>query len=106
MDYNRVFISGIVTREPEKFSTVKDKLILKLNIQVKDRKRSNFFNVILFNHLAEEFEKRIEKGDRIFIEGKLRYTKYTTRTGALKNKVEIIAENLHIIEKGGIINGE
>ncbi len=106
MDYNKVFISGTVTREPDKFSTVKDKLIIKLNIQVKDKNRLNYFNVILYNHLAEEFEKKIEKSDRIFIEGRLRYTKYTTKTGAIKSKVEIIAENLHIIEKGGKINGK
>ncbi len=104
MDYNKVFISGEIVREPEIFSTLNNRLILKFNLQVKDKKHFNFFNAILYGELAEKFKKNLKKGDKVFIEGKLRYTKYTTKVGAVKSKIEIIVENMHIIEKGGKIN--
>ncbi len=104
MDYNKVFISGIIVKEPEYFVTVNNQAVLKINIQVKDRKITNFFNVIVFGSLGEKFHKVLKKEDKIFVEGRLRYSRYQTKTGIIKSKVDIIADKLHIIkiiDKGG-----
>ena len=43
-----------------------------------------------------ELAQRIRKGDKIYVEGQLRYTNYTDRSGLSRTKAEIWAEKLEI----------
>ena len=106
MDFNKIFLSGRITREVEFFYTVNNQPILKFNIEVIDRKVHNFFNVVIFGELAEIAKKKLEKDRRVFIEGRLRFFKFKTTTGAIKNKIEIIADKIFLIDEGGFLDGK
>jgi single-strand DNA-binding protein len=105
MDINRVFISGTLTREPELSYTLSNKAICRMNIIVRDQNKINFFNVVVFGKLAEFCGNKLQKDSKIVIEGKLKFSTYTIKSGEKRRSVEIIAEKVHYIEKGGKIDG-
>ena len=105
MDFNKIFISGKITRDVEFYTTVTNQSILKFNIEVIDRKIHNFFNVVVFGQLADIAKKKLEKDKKVLVEGRLRYSKYKTKTGATKSKVEIIADKVFFIDEGGFLDG-
>ena len=106
MDFNKIFLYGKITRDVEFYYTVNNQKILKFNIEVIDRKVHNFFNVVIFGELAETAKKELQKDKRVFVEGRLRYSKYKTRTGAVKNRIEIIADKVFLIDEGGFLIGK
>ena len=106
MDFNKIFISGKITRDVEYYQTLNNQSILKFNIEVIDRKVHNFFNVVIFGQLAEASKKILKKNEKVFIEGRLRYSKYKTKTGAIKSNIEIIADKIFLLNEGGFINGK
>ncbi len=105
MDINRVFVSGTLTRDPELSYTLSNKAICRMNIIVREQSRINFFNVVVFGELAKFAGERLKKDSKIIIEGKLKFSTYTIKSGEKRRSVEIIAEKIHYIEKGGKIDG-
>ncbi len=99
MDINRVFISGTLTREPELSYTLSNNPVCRMNIIVRDNNRINFFNVVVFGKLAEFCGNKLKKDSKIVIEGKLKFSTYTIKSGEKRRSVEIIAEKVHHIEK-------
>ena len=105
MDINRVFISGTLTRDPEMFYTISKHPFLRMNLIVRQESRVNFFDVVVYGKLAEICNAKLKKESKIIIEGKLRFTRYTIKTGEKRNKVEIVGETIHFVEKGGKVDG-
>ncbi len=105
MDVNRVFISGCLTRDPELLYTISNQPLLRMNLIVRQQQRINFFDVVVYGKLAEFCKEKLKKDSKILVEGKLRFTRYTIASGEKRSKVEITGEIIHLIEKGGKING-
>lgn len=63
--------------------------------QVPDR--TDWHNVVLWRRLAEVVEKYVHKGDKLYIEGRLRYTTYDDKRGIRHNMTEIWAENMEML---------
>ena len=106
MDFNKIFLSGRITRDVEFYYTINNQAILKLNIEVIDKKVHNFFNVVVFGELAEFAKKKLKKDKKVFVEGRLRYSQYKTRSGALRSKIEVIADKIFLVDEGGFLNGK
>jgi single-strand DNA-binding protein len=47
--------------------------------------------------LAEVVEKYVHKGDKPYIEGRLRYTTYDDKQGQRRQQTEIWAENMEML---------
>ncbi len=63
----------------------------------KDGQRSTsteWHNIVLWRGLAELAEKYVQKGDPLYIEGKLHTRTWTDRDGNVKRTTEIVANNL------------
>lgn len=63
--------------------------------QVKD---TQWHNVVLFGRLAEIANQYVSKGSKLFIEGKVKYDKYTDKDGVEKNSTSVIAANLQMLD--------
>jgi single-strand DNA-binding protein len=63
--------------------------------QVPDR--TDWHNVILWRRLAEVVEKYVHKGDKLYIEGRVRYTTYDDKRGVRHNMTEIWADNMEML---------
>ena len=59
--------------------------------------RTEWHNVILWRRLAEIAERYMHKGDKIFVEGELRYRTYTDKKGINHQYVEVWASNLEML---------
>ena len=63
--------------------------------QVPDR--TDWHYIILWKRLAEIVEKYVHKGDKLYIEGRIRYTSYDDKQGKRRYQTEIWADNMEML---------
>ena len=63
--------------------------------QVPDR--TDWHTVLLWRKLAEIVEKYVHKGDKLYVEGRLRYTTWDDKQGQRHNATEIWADNMELL---------
>ena len=68
---------------------------LQNGTQVPDR--TEWHNVVLYRGLAKIAEKYVHKGDKLFIEGKIRNRSYGDQKGVKRYVTEIIADNMEML---------
>lgn len=68
---------------------------LQNGTQVPDR--TDWHNIVLWRRLAEVVEKYVHKGDKLYIEGRLRYTTYDDKRGVRHSVTEVWAENMEML---------
>jgi single-strand DNA-binding protein len=111
MSINRVVVSGNLTRDPELRATGSGMAILKLGLAVNDRRKNpqsgewedvpNFFDVTVFGQRGESLSRFLQKGSKVAIEGKLRWSQWETPDGDKRSKVEIIADDIEFMSSRG-----
>lgn len=106
MSINRVVISGNLTRDPELRATGSGMPVVKLGLAVNDRRKNsdgewedvpNYFDVVMFGQRADSITRFLSKGSKIAVEGKLRWSQWTTTDGDKRSKVEIIADDVEFM---------
>lgn len=68
--------------------------------------RTDWHHVILWRKLAEIVEQYVHKGDKLFIEGRIRYTAYDDKQGRKQYATEIWAENMEMLSPRSVSNTE
>lgn len=68
---------------------------LQNGTQVPDH--TDWHNVILWRRLAEIVEQYVHKGDKLYVEGRIRYSSYDDRQGQRRFKTEIWADNIELL---------
>lgn len=63
--------------------------------QVPDR--TDWHNIVLWKNLAKIAERYLHKGDKVFIEGKVRYRSYDDRKGQRQYITEVYADNMELL---------
>ena len=97
MSINRVNITGTLTRDPELRATAGGTQVLSFGVAVNDRRRNaqtgewedypNFVDCTMFGTRAEAVSRFLAKGNKVAIEGKLRYSSWE-RDGQRRSKLE------------------
>lgn len=59
--------------------------------------RTEWHNIVLWRGLAETAEKYVHKGDKLYIEGKIRSRSYDDQNGIKRYVVEIFADNMEML---------
>lgn len=59
--------------------------------------RTEWHSIYLWRRLAEIVEKYVHKGDKLYVEGELRYRTYTDKKGATHKVAEIWASNIEML---------
>lgn len=68
---------------------------------------TDWHNIILWKRLAEVVEKYVHKGDKLYVEGRLRYSTYDDKQGQRRFKTEIWADNMEMLTpKNQLTNGQ
>ena len=108
MSINRVLISGNLTRSPELRQTAGGMSILKLGVAVNDRRKNssgewedvpNFLDCVMFGTRAERLATMLDKGQKVAIEGKLRYSSWKNEAGENRSKVEVVVDDLEFMSR-------
>lgn len=109
MSINRVNISGNLTRDPELRTTQSGSSILGFGVAVNDRRRNqqtgewedvpNFVDCVVFGSRAESLGKFIQKGSKVAIEGKLRYSSWEAKDGSKRSKLEVVVDEIEFMSQ-------
>ena len=59
--------------------------------------RTEWHSIYLWRRLAEIVERYVHKGDKLYVEGELRYRTYTDKKGATHKITEIWASNIEML---------
>lgn len=78
-----------------RFATTEKGYTLQNGTQVPDR--TDWHNIILWRRLAEIVERYVHKGDKLYIEGRIRYTMYDNKQGQRQYATEIWADNMEML---------
>lgn len=68
---------------------------LQNGTQVPDR--TEWHNIVLSRGLAKVAEKYVHKGDKLYIEGRIRYRSYDDQKGMRRYITEIYADNMEML---------
>lgn len=108
MSLNKVMLIGNVGKEPEvryldsgvavatfSLATTERGYTLQNGTQVPDR--TEWHNIVLWRGLAEVAEKYVHKGDKLYIEGKIKSRSYDDQNGVKRTIVEIFGDNMEML---------
>lgn len=105
---NKVMLIGNVGKEPEVRYVDKGMAVARLSLATTERgytlangtqvpDRTDWHYVVLWRKLAEVVEKYVHKGDKLYIEGRIRYTSFNDKQGVKHNMTEIWVENMEML---------
>ena len=105
---NKIMLIGNVGKDPEVKYVEQGVAVARLSLATTERgyalpngtqvpDRTDWHNVILWRRLAEVVEKYVHKGDKLYIEGRVRYTTYDDKRGVRHNMTEIWADNMEML---------
>ena len=106
MTVNKVILVGNLGADPETRTAQTGTTITKLRIAttegMKDRDgnwkdHTEWHRVTCFGRTAETAAQYLRKGRQVYIEGRLRTSKYTDKNGVEKYSTEVIADNQRVI---------
>lgn len=108
MSVNRVVLVGNLTRDPEIRRTASDTAVLNFGIAVNERIRNgntgewgdrpNYFDCTMFGKRAEKLHEMLSKGQKVAIEGKLRWNQWE-KDGQKRSKVEVVVDELEFMSR-------
>lgn len=106
MAINKAFLTGHLTRDPELRTTAKGTPVISFGIAVNERvqnqqtgeweDRANFFDCTMFGARAESLSRFISKGNKVSIEGRLRWNQWE-RDGQKRTKVEVVVSEIELM---------
>jgi single-strand DNA-binding protein len=108
MNLNRAQIIGNLTRDPETKTTPTGQTVSSFGVATsstwKDasgqkQERVEFHNIVAWGKLAEICQQYLGKGRKVFVEGRLQTREWQAPDGAKRNRTEIIAENMIMLDK-------
>lgn len=111
MDFNRAQLIGNVTRDPELRNTPNGQSVCSFGVATnrtwKDRdsgerkQAAEFHNIVAWAGLAQTCSQYLKKGSKVFIEGRLQTRNWEDPSGNKRNRTEIVAENMIMLDRPG-----
>ena len=105
--YNKAFLIGNLTRDPELRYTSSGIPVARFSIAVNrvrrksDDSRANqdvdFINIVAWRRLAEICGEYLKKGRPVAVEGRLQIRSFETKTGEKRTMTEVIADNVQML---------
>ncbi|MBO4985949.1 MAG: single-stranded DNA-binding protein [Bacteroides sp.] len=108
MSINKVILIGNVGQDPKvtyydggncvaqlSLATTEKGYTLQNGTQIPDR--TEWHNLIFRNRLGEIVEKFVHKGDKLYVEGKIRTRSYDDQAGVKRYVTEIFVDNMEML---------
>jgi single-strand DNA-binding protein len=104
---NKVILVGNCGRDPEIRYLPSGQAVANVSVATSSRRKdkntgesiesTEWHRVTFYDRLAEIAGEYVRKGRPIYVEGRLKYGKYTDQSGVEKNTVDIIATELQLL---------
>jgi single-strand DNA-binding protein len=103
----KVIVIGNLGRDPEKRYTQDGRPVTRFSVAATTRRRerdgewadhTEWFSVTVFGRQAETLAERINKGMRVYVEGRLESRQYDTQNGGKGFSLDVIASDVVVLE--------
>lgn len=110
MDLNRATLIGNVTRDPEVRTTTNGQTVATFGVatnmvwtdtQGQKQQRAEFHNIVAWGKLADICKQYLNKGKKIYLEGRLQTREWEAQDATKKTRTEIVADNMIMLDRGG-----
>ena len=116
MSVNRVILIGNVGQDPRVKYFDTGSAVATFPLATTDRgytlqngtqipERTEWHNIVASNRLAEIVDKYVHKGDKLYLEGKIRTRSYSDQSGAMRYITEIYVDNMEMLTTKGAGQG-
>ncbi|MDF1496441.1 MAG: single-stranded DNA-binding protein [Patescibacteria group bacterium] len=108
MSLNRAQIIGNLTRDPELRNTSNGQSVTNFSVATSSQwtdvngqkqERTEYHSIVAWGKLAEICNQYLGKGRKVFVEGRLQTRDWETPDGQKRQRTEIIAENMIMLDK-------
>lgn len=109
MNFNKIFVLGNVTRDPEVRSLPSGQQVTTFGLATnrfytagtgEKKQETEFHNIVCFGKLADISSRYLNKGSLVLIEGRVKTRNWVNNQGIKQYRTEVIAENLQLGPKG------
>ena len=111
MSLNKVMLIGNLGRDPEVRYVMQDVPVATFTVATTEKgyrlangtevpDQTECHNGVLWRGLAKIAEQYLHKGDKVYIEGKIKTRTYDDKNGVQKRITEIIADNMELLGGG------
>jgi single-strand DNA-binding protein len=107
---NKVLIVGMCGRDPEVRYLPSGQAVANVSVATSTKRKNKetgetiedtqWHRITFYDRLAEIASEYVKKGRQIYVEGRLKYGKYTDQAGVEKNTVDIVATELQLLGGG------
>ena len=105
---NKAMLIGYVGRDPEVKYYDADQCMAQVSIATTERayvlpngtlvpERTDWHNLVFWEQLAKAVERYVHKGDKLYVEGRVRYTTFDDKHGVRHQVTEIWGENMEML---------
>ncbi len=104
---NKVFLLGNCGRDPELRYLADGKAVANISIATSSKRKdkhtgetiedTQWHRVTFYDRLAEIAGEYVKKGQPLYVEGRIKYGKYTDQSGIEKNTCDIVATELQLL---------
>lgn len=107
MDLNRATILGRLTRDPEVRTTPNGQQVTSMSVATGrvwtdkngvKQERTEFHNCVLWGKLAEIAGQYLNKGRRVYAEGRIETRSWDAQDGTKRYRTELIIDNLIMLD--------
>lgn len=105
---NKVMLIGNVGKDPDVRYYEADQAVAQVALATTERgytlpngtqvpEHTDWHNLIFYRSLAKVVERYVKKGDKLYIDGRLRYRSYDDKQGKRRFVTEILVENMEML---------
>ena len=108
MNVNKVHLVGRVGGDPQTRETSRGETMANLSLATNsgygDNEKTDWHRVTFFGKLADTVREYVKKGQELYVEGRISYSKYTDKSGVEKYSTDIIAYSMQMGKKSNSVD--
>jgi single-strand DNA-binding protein len=114
---NKVMLIGNVGKDPDVRYFEADQAVAQVSLATTERgytlqngtqvpDHTDWHTLVFYRKLAKIVEQYVHKGDKLYVEGRIRYRSYDDQRGVRKYVTEILVENMELLTPKSAANPE
>ena len=110
MNLNRAMVIGNLVRDPEMRTTATGQNVANFSIATSSKwkdasgqmqERTEYHPIVAWGKLAEICGQYLAKGRKAYVEGRLQTREWEAQDGSKRQRTEIVAENMILLDRPG-----
>lgn len=107
---NKAMIIGNLTRDPELRKTASGQSVTSFSLATnrvytdstgQKKEQADYHNIVAWGRLAEICAQYLNKGKKVYIDGRIQTREWEGQDGQKRYRTEIVAENMIMLDRGG-----